>query len=458
MDGVQVDTIAAISTAPGRGAIALIRVSGPAATDVLGRLAPDFGPFEPRRARLATIRDPRNGEALDHALVSVHPGPASYTGEDMVEISGHGGSLGPALVMEACMAAGARRAEPGEFTRRAYLNGRMDLVQAEAVGDLIAGSSPMARRAALHQLDRGLSRRIAELREALIGLEALLVHHLDFPEEDDPPVPIERIAADADRVAARLGALLATAPEGELLREGALTVLAGRPNSGKSSLFNALLGQERAIVTELPGTTRDALEASVSLGGYPFRLVDTAGLRDSDDRVERLGIEVARRYLAASDLVLLCVDGARPLGGDEATFLDEWSGRPVVVAHTKSDLDVRATNGTGAPRGAAAVVHVSALTGAGLDELRQALARLAYRGLAAAAPDAPVLTRARHAAAVRAALDEVRAFAASLRAGIGPEVAAAHLRPAETALEEVLGVITPDDVLDRLFAEFCIGK
>jgi tRNA modification GTPase len=461
MHGVDVDTIAAVSTAPGRGAIALIRVSGPAATDVLARVAPALGPLEPRRTRLATICDPRTGEPLDHALVSVHRAPGSYTGEDVVEISGHGGSLGPALLMEACVAAGARAAEPGEFTRRAYLNGRMDLIQAEAVGDLITGTSPMARRAALHQLDRGLSRRIAELRESLIGLEALLVHHLDFPEEDEAPVPVARIAETADHVAERLQALLATAPEGELLREGALTVLAGRPNSGKSSLFNALLGQERAIVTDLPGTTRDALEASVSLGGYPFRLVDTAGLRESDDRVERLGIEVARRYLAVADLLVLCVEGPRPLGSDEMRFVEEWSGRPIVIAHTKADLDEpgrNARNGDGAVGEAAAVVHVSALTGTGLDELRRELAGLAYRGIAASAPDAPVLTRARHAAAVSVALDEVRAFAASLRAGIGPEVAAAHLRPAESALEEVLGVITPDQVLDRLFAEFCIGK
>jgi tRNA modification GTPase len=360
--------------------------------------------------------------------------------------------------MEACLAAGARSAEPGEFTRRAYLNGRMDLVQAEAVADVIDGRSPMARRAALFQLDRGLSSRIAELREALIGLEALLVHHLDFPEEDEPPVSVVRIAEEAEALADRLRALLATDPEGELLREGALAVLAGRPNSGKSSLFNALLGQDRAIVTELPGTTRDALEASAALAGYPFRLVDTAGLREASDRIERLGIEVARRYLAAADLVLLCVEGARPLASDEASFVAEWSGRPVVVAYTKADLDPGARNGRAPPPGAAAAVHVSALTGEGLDQLRRELAGLVYQGLSRWPVDAPVLTRARHAAALRAALDEIDEFAAGLRAGVGPEIAAAHLRPAETALEEVLGTITPDDVLDRLFTEFCVGK
>lgn len=456
MDRIEVDTIAAISTASGPSAIAVVRVSGPRAAEILARVAPELGPVEPRRMRLASIRDPGSGEPLDQALVALYRAPESYTGEDMVEISGHGGWLGPRLILEALLAAGARAAAPGEFTRRAYLNGRMDLVQAEAVGDLIEGRSRAARRAALGQLDRGLSRRVEALRERLIGLEALLVHHLDFPEEDDPPVPVSRIAEEAERLAHALRGVLATAAEGELLREGALVVLAGRPNSGKSSLFNALLGLERAIVTAVPGTTRDALEAAVSLGGFPFRLVDTAGLRDTAEEVERLGIEVARRYLAAADAVVLCVDAGRAIGGDERAFLVQTDGRPLIVARTKSDLTAETDDL--AVGEAARCVRVSAVTGEGLDELRAALAGLVYRGLVRAEPDAPVLTRARQARAVRAALEDVEAFARDLRAGVGPEVAAAHLRPAETALEELLGVITPEDVLDRLFGEFCIGK
>ena len=451
MDSLEVDTIVAISTAPGSGAIAVIRVSGPAATAVLARVAPGLRDVEPRRMRLAAIADPRTGEAIDRALVVLHPGPGSYTGEDLVEISGHGGWLGPALVLDACVAAGARQAEPGEFTRRAYLNGRMDLTQAEAVADLVDGRSRAARRAALSQLDRGLARRVLELRSSLLGIEALLAHHLDFPEEDDPPVPTARIGEAADGVATRLEALIATAPEGELLREGALAVIAGRTNSGKSSLFNALLGQERAIVTELPGTTRDALEASVSLGGYPFRLVDTAGLRESEERVERLGIEVARRYLAAADVVLLCVEDGREPEADERAFAAEADGRPVVLVRTKTDL---AERGDAATEGLA----VSAFSGVGLDALRAELAARAFSGLVRADADAPVLTRARQAAAARVARDEVRAFAGALRAGVGAEVAAAHLGAAEGALEEIVGTITSEDVLDRLFRDFCIGK
>lgn len=453
---MDVDTIAAVATAPGTGAVAIVRVSGPGALDVLRRVAPALDPPPPRRAVLADILDPATGRPVDRALVTVFPGPDSYTGEDVVEISGHGGWMAPALVMEACVAAGARPAGAGEFTRRAYLHGRMDLVQAEAVADLVEGKSRALHDAALHQLDRGLSSRLAALRERLVDLEALLVHHLDFPEEDDAPAPVAHVAGEGRALADELRRLLATAPEGELLREGALTVLAGRPNSGKSSLFNALLGRERAIVTEVPGTTRDALEAVVSVGGFPFRLVDTAGLRRTEEPVERLGIEVAERYLLAADLVLLCVEAGRELDEEERGFLARLDGRAVIVLRTMADL-------AGDASGSAAEeerpgVRISVVSGEGMDRLRTLLPSLVYRGLVASRGEAPVLLRERQARGVRRALEEVEAFAAALDGGVPPEVAASHLRPAETALEETLGVISPDEVLDRVFSRFCIGK
>ena len=305
---LAVDTIAALATAAGPGAIALVRMSGPEAFKILRALTPDHGDPAPRMATLQSITKSEGGDLLDRALVTAFPRPDSYTGEDLVEISCHGGWLVPRLILEACVATGARLAEPGEFTRRAVLHGKMDLVQAEAVLDLIEGRSKAQHDAALFQVERGLSRRIAELREQLVTVEAYLAHHIDFPEEDEAPVSVDRVVDAASALREALEELLETAPEGELLREGALTVLAGPPNSGKSSLYNALLGEERAIVTEVPGTTRDALEAVISIGGFPFRLVDTAGLRDSDDRVEELGIEVARRYLDRADLVLFCVE------------------------------------------------------------------------------------------------------------------------------------------------------
>jgi len=455
----MIDTIVACSTAPGPGAISVVRLSGPVAVAVARRICPDL-PERPeaRRVRLVKVVHPASGDLVDQGLVTPFAGPESYTGEDMVEISCHGGWLSPALVVEAALEAGARLAEPGEFTRRAYLNGKMDLVQAEAVLDLVEGRSRALRRVALGQLERGLSERVAALRTDLVHLEALLAHHIDFPEEDEAPVAAERVADMADLVASALDALLRTAPEGELLRDGAVTVLAGLPNVGKSSLFNALVGTERAIVTDVPGTTRDAVEAVVALGGYPFRLVDTAGIRSTDEPVERIGVEVARRYVEQADLILFCVEAGSEGGEDEEEFLKGLWGAPLVVVRTKMDVGEGRTLAPGLRGAAVAEVAVSAHTGEGFEALQRLLPELVFGGLVSSAPDAPVVTRKRQAEGLRRALAEVRSFADALREGIPAEVAATHLLPAETALEELLGVISIDDVLDRLFRDFCIGK
>ncbi len=457
---MDVDTIAAVSTAPGRGAVALIRMSGPGAGRILRALAPGIAALpEPRRVTNVDLRDPEGGALLDRVLVTFFAGPSSYTGEDVVEISCHGGSLVPELILDACVRAGARRADPGEFTRRAYLGGKVDLVQAEAVADLIDARSRAFHRAALGQLEQGLSARVAALRVALVRVEALLVHHIDFPEEDEPPVPVTRIVAESDAILRDMDVLLTTAPEGELLREGALVVLAGRPNAGKSSLYNALLGEERAIVTDEPGTTRDALVASVELGGFPFRLVDTAGLREADERVERIGIEVTRRYLERADVVLLCVACGTESTVSEAAFVAGLDGVPVVWVWTKSDLaEGDAESAPPKFSGTADTVRSSVKTGEGLERLRQLLRDLVYSGVVTASPEVPVITRARHRRGLETARAEVEAFRAALVGGLPAEVAAAHLRPAESALEEILGTISMDDVLDVVFAEFCVGK
>ena len=457
------DTIVAPATPRGASALAVIRLSGPAAFPILLGLCPDLreGP-EARTATLTMARDPETGQLLDQVIVTTFPGPGSYTGENLVEISSHGGWLSPSLIQDACERLGARRAEEGEFTRRAYLNGKMDLLQTEAVLDLIEGRSRALHGAAIHQLERGLSRRIGELREGLVRLEVLLVHHLDFPEEDEPPVPIAQVLERVRELESAMDGLLRTAPEGELLREGAVSVLAGRPNSGKSSLFNALLGEERAIVTEVPGTTRDALEAVVSLGGFPFRLVDTAGLRETEERVEKIGIEVARRYLRKADLILFCAESGRPLDGEEERFLEEVGETPVVLIRTKKDEGEGGEWGGGSRgpvgRNVKATLELSVDTGEGLEELQELLPSLAYGGLVALGGDVPVITRARHSRGIGRALEEVRSFRVGLEEGLPAEVAATHLRPAETALEELLGVIPREEILDRLFREFCIGK
>src|SRR6266508_133100 len=302
------DPIVALATPPGRAALALIRLSSAGAFTLAARCLGPFRPAPPRTVFRARLAHPTSGEPVDDVLAACFPGPKSYTGEDVVEISTHGGLVVPAAAVGALIAAGARPAEPGEFTRRALLNGKMDLLQAEATADLIDAGSPAQRRRALHQLERGLSARLVALRQEILDLEALIAYEIDFPEEDEGPVSEHRVRRAWSVVRGRVAELLRTAPEGERLREGALLVIAGRPNAGKSSLFNALVGTERAIVTEIPGTTRDAIEAHAVIEGFPFRLVDTAGLRDSEERVEKIGIGVARRYLAAADLVLFCRD------------------------------------------------------------------------------------------------------------------------------------------------------
>jgi tRNA modification GTPase len=457
------DTIVAVGTPPGTSALAVIRLSGSKAFDLLQGLCPDLDPLpDTRRATLTRVLSPVSGELIDQVLVTTFQGPESYTGEDMVEVSSHGGWLSPSSIREAAVFLGARQAQEGEFTRRAYLNGKMDLLQVEAVLDLIEGRSQVLHRSAVHQLERGLSLRIGALREGLVQLEALLVHHLDFPEEDEPPIPADAIARNALALEGAMELLLKTAPEGELLREGALTVLAGRPNSGKSSLFNALVGEDRAIVTEIPGTTRDALEAVVSLGGFPFRLVDTAGLRETEERIEVMGIEVARRYLEKADLILFCAEAGRPLEAEEGSFLEKVTGTSTILVRTKADLKEVVTP-AGEVEGEIGEefvgrAEVSVETGEGLDTLKEALPALVYGGLVSQAVDVPVLTRARHSRGVRTALEEVRSFRMALERGLPAEVAATHLRPAETALEELLGVIPREEILDRLFREFCIGK
>ncbi len=453
LNSIAGDTIVALATPPGRGAIAVIRLSGVHAADVAARHVAPW-PIEPRTATLCELRD-GSGQPLDRAMVTVFPAPHSYTGETVIEIATHGGDLTPALVVEQLVASGARLAEPGEFTRRAVLNGKMDLLQAEAVADLIDASSRPMRDAAVRQLDGGLSRRVLELRDRMLEIEALLAYDIDFPGEDDGPVPRDRILRAVDAAGAALDGLLATVPRGELIRSGAVVVIAGEPNVGKSSLFNALLGRSRAIVTNVPGTTRDAIEAVIDGDRWPLRLVDTAGIRDTTDVVERLGVELSQRHIQGAHVVLACGDSANSLQHVLQRVGAVTSNPVVVPTRTKSDLP--AEDGAGSFDHEA--VRVSASTGAGLKELLARIDQELSRRYDSGGADMPVVTRARHRAILGAACKELAAFRQGWMSDELPAtVAAVHLRSAVHSLEELIGSVDVEDVLDRVFSTFCVGK
>jgi tRNA modification GTPase len=441
-------TIVAVATATGRGALALIRASGPGVRD-LAKMLLVPAPTVPRRATYCVVHN-ASSVVIDEVVATFFRAPHSFTGEDLLEISTHGGLIVPMAVLAAAIHAGAREALPGEFTRRAVLNGKLDLLQAEAIGDLVDARSSVAHRLALRQLDGGLSRRIDALRVRILGLEALLAYDIDFPEEDDGPVPRARIEASAMELIRSLDLLIATSEQGTLVHHGALVVLAGAPNVGKSSLFNALLGEARAIVAEVPGTTRDAIEAILDLPGWPLRLVDTAGMRPTEDTVERLGLEMSARYLQKAALVLVCVDTLDSMETVEA--IRGSTSAPLLVVATKADLVSKCLK-------IPSDIAVSAHTGEGLAGLLELVEETlaAERGLPVL--DAPVLTRARHGIAVQEAKGQLTEFLGVWRDDLFPaSVAATHVRAAGNALSELIGIIGVDDVLDVVFRSFCVGK
>jgi tRNA modification GTPase len=438
------DPIVALATPPGRAALAVIRLSGAGIFAVARQVIAGFRAEPPRTARLATFVG-SDRQPIDRGLYTVFPAPHSYTGDDLVELSCHGGLQVPARLLAALQAAGARLAAPGEFTRRAVLNGKLDLLQAEAVGDLIDSTAPVQAKAALNQLEGGLSRRLTSLRESLLQVQALLSYDIDFPEEDDGPISPDQIASRIDAVAGQIKHLIASAPAAERLREGALLVFAGRPNAGKSSLFNALLGTARTLVTEIPGTTRDAIEAHTDFLGWPVRLVDTAGLWDAPAEIDRMGVEVSRRYVGSADLVLLCAEAGRRLGEDESAIISE---RPTLLVRTKTDLAAALGEELG----------VSTVTGNGLAELRRRAANQVFGNQINLADLEPALTRERHRTALSRAQEALAQSLPHLGRTGDAVLAAHHVREATTALEELLGAVDIDEILDRVFASFCVGK
>jgi tRNA modification GTPase len=454
------DTIVAIATAQGRGGIGIVRLSGPNAPQIAATLLGRSTPLEPRHATYAHIREVVPGEGsetshpVDQVIATYFAAPRSYTGEDVVEISSHGSPVLLRRVVELATMAGARLAEPGEFTFRAYLNDRIDLVQAEAVADLIEAVTPLQARVAMDQLEGTLSGVIGAIQSSLFDLIARLEASLDFPDEGFHFVTLEETAAALSGIRANLERLAADGRAGRLLREGSLVVIVGPPNAGKSSLFNALAAADRAIVTPLPGTTRDVLTERIDVNGLPITLVDTAGLRDAGDAVEAEGVRRARQAREVAAMTLFILDGSRPLSQDDRALLADTRD-PTVVVVNKSDLasgwcddDWRAAGPD--------PVRASAVTGEGLNQLRASIVRTLtgrddWR-------DPPAISNARHLARVREALAAVETGEAALAAGGTEEMIVAELHVARRALETVTGRTTDEDLLRHIFGRFCVGK
>lgn len=451
------DAIVALSTPPGRSGIGVVRVTGPQTLDLLRSLLqqPDYEPV-PRRASLKALRDPRDGEVIDHSLVTYFKAPHSFTGEDVAEISCHGSPPLLLSVVDALLFYGARTATPGEFTMRALSNGRLNLAQAEAVRDLIEAQTHAAVRQAARQLGGELSARLQPLKDSLVEIIVPLESSLEFVEDDLPPDITHDILQKLSLLAAQAEELAATFSRGRLLKDGLKVTLVGRPNVGKSSLFNKLLLSERAIVTDIPGTTRDTLNEVINIENVPVLVTDTAGVRTSSDTIEQLGIERTRRAAVDADLVIVVIDGSQPLTPEDEQILDEVADNRFIIALNKSDLDSFRPNLEFLQADGTAVVPISAKTGAGLDSLRAAIMEpFSSSGLH---ESSFVITNARHYDLLRRAASSIQSSVESLKDKASEEIILADLYNALRFLGQITGETTPEDVLTEIFSAFCIGK
>ena len=447
------ETIVALATPPGRSAIAVVRLSGPATRSALARVAPGLRePIDPRRATLATITD-ETGDAIDQGLITLFPAPASYTGEDCAEISVHGSPAVVARLLAALNRCGARLARPGEFTERAFLRGKLDLPRAEAVIDLIEARTVAAARRSFHRIEGGLSRRLQGTREDLLTAAAQLDAAIDF-SEDVGDAALGEAARRLRTAIDDLERLAATHETGRLLRAGCRAVILGRPNAGKSTLFNALVGSARAIVTEIPGTTRDTLEAGIDVEGIPVTLVDTAGLRETKDVVERLGVERARQEGSIADVVLYVLEAAAGMTDEDHKAIASAGARRVLRVANKIDRATAEQTAAAEDAGAMAICGLAPDAG---EKLRGPLAREITAGLDMKASD-EVLASLRQRDLVERSRAAAAEGLATLSRGDSPEYAAAQVHDALDAMADLFGETTAEDVLERIFSAFCVGK
>ena len=452
-ESVAQETIVAISTPPGRGGIGIVRLSGPHALSIGQGLVRTSAALEHARARLAEIIDPEQQQKIDEAVVTYFARPNSYSGEDLVEIAAHGSPVVLEVLVRLALRAGARLARPGEFTERAFLAGRIDLTQAEAVRDLIEAQTLYQARVAAEQMGGALSRRIQPGKQNLVELIALLEAGIDFAEDDVEVTPDVEIVTRIDTISSELEAIARSFEHGRLVHSGLRLAIVGRPNVGKSSLFNQLLERERAIVTAQPGTTRDLVTDRLSLGGIPVELVDTAGLREARNEAEAIGIRKSREMLADADIVMVVLDASVPLRGDERELITSLEGRRALVVRNKSDLNDGAEVAPDLPLPS---VTTSALTGEGVQALRDALAESVRNP--AGETESGVLTNLRHFEAVNGSLASLAKARDAVGQKIPHEMLLLDLYAALRHLDSLTGETTADDILNQIFSTFCIGK
>ncbi len=459
--GVRGDTIAAISTPPGAGGIGIVRISGPLALEIAQRLfrrKDGENRLLSHRLHLGEILHPEGARVLDEVLLVYMAQPKTYTREDVVEIQSHSGTVVLKEILQGVLACGARLAEPGEFTKRAFLNGRIDLTQAEAVIDLIQAKTRRSLEIANRQRSGRLSQKVQGSQNKILDLLALLEAAIDFPDEDVPEVSPDRIEREIQEVRADLETLLKTYAEGRLYREGLAVVIVGRPNVGKSSLLNSLLQEERAIVTAIPGTTRDIIEETLNISGIPLRLMDTAGLRHAQDLIEEEGVRRTHERLSHADLIIWVVDGSEPLKTEDFDILSRVRGIKSVVAVNKNDLPPAfPLEELGKQIPLSPLVSISATSSSGIEDLKGAILRLILEGKNESAGEI-LLASLRHKQAVEKAFMALTQALEGLSANLSIEFIALDLREAQAALGEIVGSHTTDDLLDRIFSQFCIGK
>jgi tRNA modification GTPase len=451
------DTIVALSTPPGRSGIGVVRLSGKSALELTRLLLhdPDFNP-EPNRASLKAILDPDSGEILDRAILLYFKSLQSYTGEDVIELSCHGSPPLLLRIVDSLLSMGARAAEPGEFTLRALSNGRLNLTQAEAVRDLIDAQTHTAVRQAARQLGGELSARLQPVKDSLLEIIVPLESSLEFVEDDLPQDITEGIVRKLSLLSDKLEELADTFRQGRLLKEGLRVTLVGRPNVGKSSIFNSLISYDRAIVTEIPGTTRDTISEVINIDGVPVLVTDTAGVRDSTDRIEQLGIERTRRAVTDADLTVIVLDGSQTLTSEDRKIFEEASDNQLLIAVNKCDLEDFSLNNARSLANGLPIISISAKNGDGLNDLRAAI--MGPFSTQQAFENSFVITSARHYDLLRRASDSLRSTESLFADSVSEEIILAKLYEALRFLGEITGETTPEDVLSEIFSSFCIGK